>query len=59
MGLKLDLDCKPKMTGAEKNGFVNSRVTMKKILTQTPLQIACSFQTWNAKPITDALHDKV
>ena len=40
----------------EKNAFIKSKVTMKKLSTMTPLQIVCSFQTWNAKPITEELH---
>ena len=57
-GLKVSFDAAPKIA-AEKNAFVTSRVTMRKLITQTPLQIVCSFQTWNAKPITETLHEKV
>ncbi len=39
--------------------FPIPKVTMKKLTTMTPLQIISSFQTWNAKPISDILHDKL
>ncbi|TRY68237.1 hypothetical protein TCAL_06841 [Tigriopus californicus] len=43
-------------TTVDRTAFVKSRLTMKKLTTMTPLQIICSFQTWNAKPISDNLH---
>ena len=30
----------------------------KKLSTMTPLQTLCSFQTWNARPISGNLHDR-
>ena len=30
----------------------------KKLSTMTPLQTLCSFQTWNARPISEALHER-
>ena len=43
----------------EKNSTIKNKITLKKLCTMTPLQIICSFQTWNAKPITEKLHQKV
>ena len=54
----LNFDRGQKISG-EKNQFIKSRVTMKKIASMTPLQVICSFQTWNAKPIKDELHDRI
>ena len=34
-------------------------ITIKKLSTMTPLQILCSFQTWNAKNVADVIHDKL
>ena len=31
-------------------------IERKKLSSMTPLQVLCSFQTWNAKPIPDNLH---
>ena len=31
-------------------------ITIKKLSTMTPLQILCSFQTWNAKNVSDVIH---
>ena len=31
--------------------------SLKKLGVMTPLQILCSFQTWNAKSIDEGLHD--
>ena len=30
----------------------------KKLSTMTPLQTLCSFQTWNARPISETLHER-
>ena len=35
----------------------SSGKSLKKLGVMTPLQILCSFQTWNAKAIGDRLHD--
>ena len=56
--LHLNFDSAQKISG-EKNQFIKSRVTMKKIASMTPLQVICSFQTWNAKPIKEDLHDRI
>ncbi len=32
-------------------------LTIKKLSTMTPLQILCSFQTWNAKNVSDQVHN--
>jgi len=56
--LHLNFDSAQAISG-EKNQFIKSRVTMKKIASMTPLQVICSFQTWNAKPIKDELHDRI
>ena len=31
-------------------------IAVKKLSTMTPLQILCSFQTWNAKNVSDSVH---
>ena len=31
-------------------------ITVKKLSSMTPLQILCSFQTWNAKNVSDNIH---
>lgn len=36
-----------------------NNITIKKVANMTPLQILCSFQTWNAKVISDNLHKKL
>lgn len=54
--LRMDVFDHVLKTSAERTAFVKSRLTMKKLTTMTPLQIICSFQTWNAKPITENLH---
>ena len=56
--LHLNFDSAQQISG-EKNAFIKSRVTMKKIASMTPLQVICSFQTWNAKPIKEELHDRI
>ncbi len=57
--LRLDFNSALQGVSAERTDNVKSKVTMKKLNTMTPLQIVCSFQTWNAKPITELLHDKL
>lgn len=32
-------------------------ITIKKLSSMTPLQILCSFQTWNAKNVPDSVHN--
>ena len=32
-------------------------ITVKKLSSMTPLQILCSFQTWNAKNVSDRIHN--
>ena len=34
-------------------------ITVKKLSTMTPLQILCSFQTWNAKNVSDKIHNSL
>ncbi|XP_023346076.1 uncharacterized protein LOC111715063 [Eurytemora carolleeae] len=36
-----------------------NKQSYKKLATMTPLQILCSFQTWNARPISMVLHRKL
>ncbi len=33
--------------------------SLKKLSVMTPLQILCSFQSWNAKGIKDELHEQL
>lgn len=59
--LTMDFENSPKLAAAavERAPYVRSKMTLKKIATMTPLQILCSFQTWNAKPITTGLHNSL
>lgn len=34
-------------------------LTVKKLSTMTPLQILCSFQTWNARTVSDPIHNSL
>ena len=34
-------------------------ITIKKLSMMTPLQILCSFQTWNAKNVSDQIHNSL
>ena len=50
--LRFDFDHSPTIPlSSDKMSF-----SYKKISTMTPLQILCSFQTWNAPPIALKLH---
>ena len=55
---KLNLDFNSAQTKIKTS---SSKLTneKKKLTTMTPLQILCSFQTWNAKPVADSLRDKL
>ena len=62
--LRFDFDHAPPMPMAadklsfsyRKVRFNECSVTLLQVSTMTPLQILCSFQIWNAKPITVKLH---